>query len=156
MQRIEYRHHPRFGADVRVVRTLKHFQEEVVTVQFDDGSRLGVPRWMLDPATCNRLTQATSPRIAVQALLRLLTVWEVHHLHRQDKGPSSRVSSPSTSTEGDYAQSQNRPMPSTSTGPSREGAMGQVAHGPETALLRVVAADPAKLGAQSAEGKDAR
>lgn len=154
MKKIEYRHHPHFGAEVRVVRTLRHFRDELDTVEFTDGRRLGVPQWMLDPEACRRLSQTSKPRIAIIALLRLIKIYEAHHLIVQCDGSDSSVSSPSA--EGDYAQSKQRSIPSNPVGFSRENAMGQIPHGPENSLPRALATDPAEPSAQPTDRKETR
>ena len=154
MQKIEYRHHPRFGAEIRVVRALKHFQDEMVTVQFADGRRLGLPRWMLDPETCQRLPQASKPRVAIEALLRLATLWETHRLLPRPNVSGLSVSSPRT--EGDYAQRQKRASSSGSTNLPREGVVGQVSRRPKTTLPRAAAANAEEPGCAIVNRKETK
>jgi hypothetical protein len=70
--RIEYRYHPRYGAEVRVIRAQRSITAQIDIVRFEDGEQIALPRWMLDPVFCAQLPQEPKPRVALSALLRLV------------------------------------------------------------------------------------
>jgi hypothetical protein len=64
------------------IRALRSFTEHVDIVRLDDGEQIAVPRWMLDPVYCAQLPQETRPRIALPALLRLVSWLAARNLIR--------------------------------------------------------------------------
>lgn len=69
--KICYRYHPRYGAEVELVRYLRRGSAAVVIVRLPDGSHLAIPEWMLDSEACERLTIEAKPRISLASLLDL-------------------------------------------------------------------------------------
>ena len=132
-RRIEYRHHPFYGSEVKVVRVLRHFQESIDLVQLPAGSYLAVPHWMFDPLTCHSMPQEASPRVALAALLRLSALLERHRL-RPSAGCSKSGSSPLT--KGIHVPRQERSILSIHTGlwPQGQAVVGTVACSPASAL----------------------
>jgi hypothetical protein len=69
--KICYRYHPRYGAEVELVRYLRRGSTAVVIVRLPDGPQLAIPEWMLDSEACERLKTEAKPRISLGSLLDL-------------------------------------------------------------------------------------
>ena len=69
-----YRHHPFFGSEVDLVRTLRRNHADVVVVSLPDQVQIAVPRWMLDPRACDQLPAEDCARIGLPALRSLRTL----------------------------------------------------------------------------------
>jgi hypothetical protein len=69
--KICYRYHPRYGAEVELVRYLRRGSAAVVVVRLPDGPQVAIPEWMLDSEACERLTIEAKPRISLGSLLDL-------------------------------------------------------------------------------------
>jgi hypothetical protein len=59
--RIWYPYHPRFGQEVKVVRSFKKIGGNNVQVAFEDGSQACLPDWMLDEQACADIHQSDAP-----------------------------------------------------------------------------------------------
>ena len=130
--RIEYPHHPFYGMEVEVIRTLRQTGEAIDIIRLPDRARIAVPRWMLDPALCSQLPHEPSPRVALGALMRLAEIVENGRLSLDEAGAGWHASKPNPSqhvhrktlpilprqtavsqevTLGSPARSKSRPMP---------------------------------------------
>src|SRR5579864_3714717 len=69
--KICYRYHPRYAAEVELVRYLRRGSAAVVVVRLPDGAQVAIPEWMLDSEACERLTIEGKPRISLGSLLDL-------------------------------------------------------------------------------------
>ncbi len=69
--KICYRYHPRYRAEVELVRYLRRGSAAIVVVRLPDGPEVAIPEWMLDSEACERLTIETKPRISLGSLLDL-------------------------------------------------------------------------------------
>jgi hypothetical protein len=68
---IHYRHHPVHGEHVEIVRGLRRYTTDCLVIKLRDDVQVAVPSWMLDPVSCQQLTDEARPRIAVSALSEL-------------------------------------------------------------------------------------
>src|SRR5262245_43307553 len=69
---VEYRHHPLHGRHViDVIAVFATAAPPWANVELDDGSRRGVPIWMLDRAHCATLVDVVEPRLDPKALRTL-------------------------------------------------------------------------------------
>jgi hypothetical protein len=122
-KKIEYRHHPFFGTEVKIIRAQRRFVDEIDIVQLPEGFQIAVPRWMLDPVACSQLHQEAKPRVTVTALLRLADLLQSHDLPQIQ---SAACLDTSPLTKGKHVSS--RPEPNLSTSPtaaSQEDALGK-------------------------------
>ena len=69
--KICYRYHPRYGAEVELLRYLRRGSAAVVVVRLPDGPQVAIPEWMLDSEACERLRIEAKPRISLGSLLDL-------------------------------------------------------------------------------------
>ena len=67
--RICYRCHPFYGVEVEVVRHLRRTESTVLVVRLPTGTQIALPKWMLTPELCDRLSYEDRPRIDITALL---------------------------------------------------------------------------------------
>jgi hypothetical protein len=149
LKKIEYRHHPFYGTDVQVVGVLRRFQEVIDLVLLPDGSRLAVPRWMLDSLICSQLPQRATPCVAPTAVSRLAALIDRHGL---SAGAPASDSGPSTLTKGIHVPREKHSVLSTvhpGLGGERKPGVGTVAAGPTSAL-------PPNIGAVVKPGSPAR
>ena len=79
-QRIHYRHHPFYGAEVEVIRALRRCTQEVLIIQVPVGFQIAIPAWMLDPIHCGALPQEARPRLSLAALEQLLELLRAQEL----------------------------------------------------------------------------
>ena len=134
LEKIEYRHHPFYGAEVQVIGVLRRFQEVIDLVLLPDGSRLAVPRWMLDPLTCSQLPQRATPCVAPAAVSRLAALIERHRL---SAGVPASDSGPSPLTKGIHVPREDSSTLSTvhpGLGGEGKSGVGTVASSPTSAL----------------------
>ena len=80
LQKIHYRHHPFYGAEVAVIRVLRRCGQEVLLIKVPAGFQIAIPGWMLDPVFCGGLPQEPRPRVSLVALLALLALSQSQHL----------------------------------------------------------------------------
>jgi hypothetical protein len=121
-QKIHYRHHPFYGTEVEVVRALRRFDEESFVVKLPEGHQIAVPAWMFDSVFCSQLPQRDQPLIALEALLELAQLIEMHRL------PSSVTNSqsgPSPRGGGLDALRKEQRLSSTEAGFWENGAVGE-------------------------------
>jgi hypothetical protein len=107
--------------EVRVVRTLRRFIDQIDIVQLPQGFQIAVPCWMLDPVVCSQLPQAAKPRVALHALRRLA---EIVRQRRLLIGATASLSDPSPPTKGDHVSREEPTLSSTPTAPLHENALG--------------------------------
>jgi hypothetical protein len=112
------------------MRALRRFDEQSFVVKLPDGLQIAVPAWMLDPVHCGQLPQRDQPSIALEALLELTQLIEMHRLPspviNSESGPSSRRG-------GIDAPRKEERLSSTETGLCEPGAVGKL---PELHRLR--------------------
>jgi len=150
-KKIEYRHHPFHGTEVRVVRTVRQFVDEIDIVQLPAGFQIAVPRWMLDPIICSQLRQEGKPRVALSALLRVADLLEKRHLPVDCEAALSDTSQP---TKGHYVSRQKLPLSPNPVAPSQEDALGPVAGNHTHSVSSTPDPISAKGRAQRLDGKE--
>jgi len=69
--KICYPCHPFYGVEVEVVRHLRRTESTVLVVRLPTGTQIALPKWMLTPELCDRLSYEDRPRIDITALLEL-------------------------------------------------------------------------------------
>jgi hypothetical protein len=84
-----YHHHPFFGHEVEVIRTLRREADATVIVKLEDGLRLAIPCWMLDPVHCASLPEKPTPIISVRALCELRNLIDLQCLPAREPVDSS-------------------------------------------------------------------
>jgi hypothetical protein len=152
-KKIEYRHHPFFGTEVKIIRTLRRFLDEIDIVQLPEGFQIAVPRWMLDPVVCSQLSQEAKPRVAVSALLRLAELIQSRDLP-QIRG-AARLD-PSPLSKGNHV---SRPEPNLSASPtaaSQEDPVGKTSPTSADPLHSSVDPDAAARRAPRSPGKESK
>jgi len=115
------------------VRALRRFDEESFVVKLPEGLQIAVPAWMLDPVHCGQLRQRDQPSIALEALLELTQLIEMHRL------PSPVINSesgPSPQEGGIDAPRTKERLSSTEAGLWEEGAVGQTSRTPSDSMPR--------------------
>jgi hypothetical protein len=153
-KKIEYRHHPFSGTEVKIIRAQRRFIDEIDSVQLPEGFQIAVPRWMLDPVACSQLPQEAKPRVAVGALLRLADLLQSHDLPQTQ---SAACLDTSPLTKGKHVSS--RPELNLSTSPtaaSQEDALGEASRISTKPLPASVAPDTTARRAQRSAGKELR
>ena len=132
-QKIHYRHHPFCGAEVELVRALRRTGDEVVVVRVPQGFQIAVPRWMLDPIHCSRLSQEERPRVSLRALVELTALIDAQPLrstaHPPQVGPSPQPGATDASDKKDRLSSNESGLP-------QEGPLGKVSPIQSSSLLR--------------------
>jgi len=121
-----YRHHPQFGSPVDIVRRLRREHEEQFIVNLPDDSRIAVPGWMLDPLVCEGLQEATSPQIAIEALLALRTLIDAQPLPSPSRTGSSGAS-PLEDGDSDAEQGAHTTPSTNVSAPEHRDALGAAA-----------------------------
>ena len=148
--KIEYRHHPFYGAEVKVVRTVRRFPDEIDIVQLPQGLQIAVPRWMLDPLACSQLPQEVKPRVALSALLRIAELLQRQRLPISSGGSLSDTSPP---TKGHHVSRQNPTLSSSPLATSQEDALGSVPRSHASSVSPSVDPNAASSRAHCLEGK---
>jgi hypothetical protein len=147
--KIEYRHHPFFGTEVKVVRTLRRFGEAVDIVELPRGSRIAVPRWMLDPVRCRPLPEEAKPRLSLKSLLSLAELLERLPVHFH-----TAVSGTSPSTKGKHVSESIDRVSSTVTASSQEDSLESIAGSESNSMPASAGQTAASSGARKSEGKE--
>ena len=80
--RICYRCHPFYGVEVEVVRHLRRTESTVLVVRLPTGTQIALPKWMLTPELCDRLSYEDRPRIDITALLELRRLIDAQRIDR--------------------------------------------------------------------------
>ena len=139
--------------EVKVQRTLRQFQEAVDIVRLPDGHDIAVPQWMLDPVICNQLPQATAPRIALGALLRLVTLLAKRALPCDDPLSGSEAT---PLMKGMHVPRQTCSILSATVGAAEKSAppVAPTARSEPRPLSRTTPADAAPSGHESRTGKE--
>jgi len=68
LRRVHYPYHPLHGQDVTVVQHCGDRTDGIVVIALSDGSKSGIPKWMLDPIACSAVTNKPKPQIDIRAL----------------------------------------------------------------------------------------
>jgi hypothetical protein len=152
-KKIQYRHHPFFGTEVKVIRTLRRFLDEIDIVQFPEGFQIAVPRWMLDPVACSQLPQEGKPRVAVRALFQLVQLVQLHRLPPPPKTAGSDTSQP---TKAKHVFTQKSKLSSSSVTTAQENALGKVPGSHARPLPSSIDSDPPASRPQRFQGKEPR
>jgi hypothetical protein len=153
IQKIEYRHHPYYRAEVKVVRTLRRCLEEIDIVQLPEGFQIAVPRWMLDPVTCQQLPQEAKPRVALSALLRLVGIVQKRTLL---VGTDAALLDTTPPTKGNHVSKENLTVSSGAVTPAQENALEPVTRTDPGSMSSVVGSTASASGARGHLGKDQR
>jgi hypothetical protein len=115
------------------VRALRRFDEQSFVVKLAEGLQIAVPGWMLDPVHCSQLPQRDQPSIALEALLELAQLVEMHRLPspviNSESGPSSRRG-------GIDAPRKEERLASTEAGLWEEGAVEKTSRTPSASMPR--------------------
>ena len=135
------------------MRTLRRCLEEIDIVQLPDGFQIAVPRWMLDPLTCQQLPQEAKPRVALSTLLR---VQELVQRRGLPHGGAVALSDTSPLTKGDHVSKENPTVSSSSTTPPQENALGSTPGTNPSSVSSTVGSTSSTGGAHGACGKDRR
>ena len=133
--KIEYRHHPCYGMEIRVVRTRRRGPEAIDIVQRSDGLQIAVPRWMLDPLACQQLPQEAKPRVALRALVRLAELVRTRDL---PVGAEASVLGVSPPTQDHHASKENPTLLSTAITAAQENALAPVPRSDSRSVSSVV------------------
>jgi hypothetical protein len=132
-QKIHYRHHPFYGADVEVVRVLRRSGEEVLVVKVPQGFQIAVPAWMLDAVHCSGLPQEKRPRVGLAALLALAALLDTQRLPSALSGAKSHASAQRGATDASKTKDQLSANP---PGLPQEGPVGEVSRTQSSSLSR--------------------
>jgi len=84
--KICYPCHPQYGVEVEVVRHLRRTESSVLVVRLPKGTQIALPKWMLTPELCDRLSYEDSPRIDITALLELRRLIDAQRIDRGFEG----------------------------------------------------------------------
>jgi hypothetical protein len=80
--RICYHCHPFYGIEVEVIRHLRRMDSEVLIVRLPTGAQIALPKWMLIPELCDRLSYEDRPRVGITALLELRRIIDDQRMER--------------------------------------------------------------------------
>ena len=152
-KKIEYRHHPLFKTEVKVVRALRSFVDEIDIVQLPDGFQIAVPRWMLDPVICSQLPKEAKPRVALTALFRLA---ELVRSNRLPNPIGTAFSDTSPQTKGQNVSRPKFNLSPKSITSAQESILGEIPRTDARALQTGVNSDPSAHRTQSLRRKEPR
>jgi len=117
-----------------VVRALRRFDEQSFVVKLPEGLQIAVPAWMFDPVFCSQLQQRDQPSIALEALLDLAQLIEMHRLPSK---PSDSESGPSPRTGGIDALRTENILSSAKAALCEKGAVGETSPTQASSLSRI-------------------
>jgi hypothetical protein len=139
--------------EVKVIRTLRRFLDEIDIVELPEGFRIAVPRWMLDPLACSQLPQEAKPRVALNTLWRLVEMIQSYRL--PDRSHTAGSDTP-PQTKGKHVSRKKTNLSSSPVASSQEDALGKVPRTSTRAVSSGVNSDPAASRAQGVPGKEPR
>jgi hypothetical protein len=142
-----------FETEVKVVRALRSFLDEIDIVQLPDGFQIAVPRWMLDPMICSQLPQEAKPRVAITALLRLSELVRSHRLPNSIDLALSDTSPPTKGHHVSKPKSNLSPNPVTT---AQEDSLGEIPRTDARALQAGVNSDLAARRTHNLRRKEPR
>jgi len=137
--------------EVRVVRTRRRGPDAIDIVQRPDGLQIAVPRWMLDPLTCQQLPQEAKPRVALRALLRLTELVTTRDL---PSGAQASVLEVSPQIQDDHATKENPTLLSTAITAAQENALAPVPRSDSGSVSSVVGPTAPTSGADHRSRKE--
>lgn len=92
---VHYRHHPRFGATLRVRRRWANHLDRGWIVELSDGTEGAIPTWMTDAVFCAALSEGP-PQVGLASLLELVRLFDagtagdpLQHTAEEDHGEAS-------------------------------------------------------------------
>ena len=85
--RICYPCHPFYGVEVEVIRHLRRMDSEVLIVRLPTGAQIALPKWMLIPELCDRLSYEDRPGVDITALVELRRIIDDQRMDRALDGP---------------------------------------------------------------------
>jgi hypothetical protein len=142
-----------FQTEVKVVRALRSFLDEIDIVQLPDGFQIAVPRWMLDPVICSQLPKEAKPRIALTALFRLV---ELVLSHRLPNSIGRAFSDTSPPTKGQHVSRPKFNLSSNSITSAQESTLAEISGTNARALQAGINSNPAAPSANSLLRKEPR
>jgi len=137
--------------EVRVVRTRRRGPDAIDIVQRPDGLQIAVPRWMLDPLTCQQLPQEAKPRVALRALLRLTELVTTRDL---PGGAQASVLEVSPQIQDDHATKENPTLLSTAITAAQENALASIPRSDSGSVSSVVGPTAPTSGADHRSRKE--
>ena len=138
---------------MKIIRALRSYLDEIDIVQLPQGTQIGVPRWMLDPVVCERLSQESKARIALPVLIRLLDLVRICALPIHS---AVALSGLSPSTKGQHASEENHPRFPGAIASAQEHALASTARADSSAMSTIIDPTHPAGGACNEAGREQR
>jgi hypothetical protein len=117
-----------------MIRYLRRVGCAILIVRLPDGSQLAVPQWMLNPLSCERLSDEAEPRVAIGALVELRQLIDSQSLTSTREFRSCAESS----TGGQHVQQRESERLAAEPSLRGRGALGRSSGGGEGTLSKPV------------------